>query len=136
MKITVIGSGYVGLVSAVCFSNAGHDVLCLDLDEKKIEKLKNGEPTIYEPGLEELLIKSIESGKIQFTTNVNESVQHGKFQFICVGTPQSNDGSANLDFYFEALKNIAQYMKDKKIIINKSTVPIGTIKEAKKTIIF
>ncbi|MDC0222863.1 UDP-glucose/GDP-mannose dehydrogenase family protein [Gammaproteobacteria bacterium] len=135
MKITVIGTGYVGLVSAVCFSNAGHDVLCLDLDKKKIEKLRNGEPTIYEPGLEELLVNSIENGKIHFTTDVNESVQYGNFQFICVGTPQSNDGSANLDFYFDALKNIAQYMKDEKIIVNKSTVPIGTIKDAKRTII-
>jgi UDPglucose 6-dehydrogenase len=134
MKITVIGTGYVGLVSAVCFSNAGHNVLCLDLDETIIEKLKNGEPTIYEQGLEELLISSIEKENIRFTTNVNESVQHGDFQFICVGTPQSDDGSANLDFYFNALRNIAQNMEDKKIIVNKSTVPIGTIEHAKKTI--
>ena len=125
MKISVIGTGYVGLVTAVCFANAGHQVLCLDVDKKKISKLKKGECPIYEPDLKELLNEAIEKGNIRFTTDKKHSAKFGLFQFLCVGTPQSSDGSPNLHYIKEAAKEIAINMDSRKIIVNKSTVPIG-----------
>jgi UDPglucose 6-dehydrogenase len=124
-KISVIGTGYVGLVTAVCFAKAGHQVLCLDIDKKKISKLSKGECTIFEPYLEDLLKDSIKQKKIEFTSNVNQSANHGHFQFLCVGTPQSPDGSPDLKYIREAIKGIADNAKSRKIIINKSTVPVG-----------
>ena len=131
MKISVIGTGYVGLVTAVCFSNAGHDVVCLDIDKSKIEKLKKGVSPIYEPGIDELLINSLKKGHIDFTTNKEDSVNHGHFQFICVGTPQFINGSPNLKFFKRAVRDIARIMSSEKIIINKSTVPVGMSKTVK-----
>tara|TARA_B100000700_G_scaffold331423_1_gene464027 strand:+ start:3318 stop:4637 length:1320 start_codon:yes stop_codon:yes gene_type:complete len=125
MKISVIGTGYVGLVTAVCFAQAGHDVLCFDIDKKKISKLLKGESTIYEPGLTDLLKNSIKKGTINFTSDVKVSANHGLYQFLCVGTPQSTDGSPNLKYINAAIKGIANNMEDRKIIVNKSTVPIG-----------
>jgi len=125
MKISVIGTGYVGLVTAVCFAKAGHQVLCLDVDKKKISKLKKGECPIYEPDLKELLNEAIKKGNIRFTTDKKYSAKFGLFQFLCVGTPQSSDGSPNLDYIKQAAKEIAINMDSRKIIVNKSTVPIG-----------
>jgi UDPglucose 6-dehydrogenase len=125
MKISVIGTGYVGLVTAVCFAQAGHDVLCLDIDKKKISKLKNGECPIYEPGLIDLLKDSIKKKTINFTSDKKISAHHGLFQFLCVGTPQSSDGSPNLKYINEAVKDIAINMESRKVIVNKSTVPVG-----------
>ena len=125
MKISVIGTGYVGLVTAVCFANAGHDVLCLDIDKKKISKLKKGICPIFEPNLEGLLKTALKKGNIQFTTNKRLSANHGLFQFLCVGTPQLKNGSPNLKYIEAAAKDIASNMNSRKIIINKSTVPVG-----------
>tara|TARA_B110000263_G_C15294886_1_gene505123 strand:- start:405 stop:1724 length:1320 start_codon:yes stop_codon:yes gene_type:complete len=125
MKISIIGTGYVGLVTAVCFAQAGHDVLCLDIDKKKISKLKNGECPIYEPGLEDLLKSAIKKKTIKFTANKKISANHGLFQFLCVGTPQLSDGSPNLKYINEATRGVAINMESRKIIVNKSTVPVG-----------
>ena len=110
MKISVIGTGYVGLVTAVCFANAGHDVLCLDIDKKKISKLKKGICPIFEPNLEGLLKTALKKGNIQFTTKKRLSANHGLFQFLCVGTPQLKNGSPNLKYIEAAAKDIASNM--------------------------
>jgi len=128
MKVTIIGSGYVGLVAAVCFADANNEVLCLDINKARINSLNKGIIPIYEPGLEDLAIKNIKNKRLRFTSNVKESVKHGDIQFICVGTPQSEDGSADINYVLNAASNIGKYMQDEKIIVNKSTVPVGSAK--------
>ena len=98
MNITIIGSGYVGLVAAVCFADSGNNVLCLDVNKSRIRKLSQGIIPIYEPGLEELALKNIKNQRLTFTSNIKKSVEHGDVQFICVGTPQSEDGSADINY--------------------------------------
>lgn len=127
MNITIIGSGYVGLVAAVCFASFGHKVICLDINKARIRRLNQGNIPIYEPGLEELALKSIKKKNLIFSSNIKKSVQHGDVQFICVGTPETEDGSADLNYVLEAAKNIARFMTSKKIIVNKSTVPVGSV---------
>ena len=134
MKITIIGSGYVGLVAAVCFADSGNDVLCLDVNKSRIRKLSQGIIPIYEPGLEELALKNIKNKRLTFTSNIKKSVEHGDVQFICVGTPQSEDGSADINYVLSAASNIAKYMSRNKIIVNKSTVPVGSAGKVSKTI--
>ena len=134
MKVTVFGSGYVGLVTGVCLADVGNDVLCVDVDEKKIERLKNGEIPIYEPGLEALVIKNQQAGTLSFTTDIEEGVKHGLFQFIAVGTPPDEDGSADLQYVTAVARSIGQHMDDYKIIIDKSTVPVGTADKVKAAI--
>ena len=126
MKITIIGSGYVGLVTAACLSEMGNDVFCLDLDEKKIAMLVGGQVPIYEPGLDEIISRNMKLGRLTFSTNIKASVQHGDIQFIAVGTPPDEDGSADLKYVLAAAKNIGHFMDAPKIIVNKSTVPVGT----------
>ena len=126
MKITVIGSGYVGLVSGACLADLGNDVLCLDLDPRKIEILNNGGVPIYEPGLDEVIKRNIEAGRLRFTTDVEASVAHGLVQMIAVGTPSDEDGSADLQYVVAAARNIARHMTEYKVIVDKSTVPVGT----------
>jgi UDPglucose 6-dehydrogenase len=126
MKITVIGTGYVGLVSGACLADVGNDVLCLDLDANKIRILNEGGIPIYEPGLEVLVKRNVSSGRLRFTTSVEESVAHGVLQFIAVGTPPDEDGSADLQYVLAAAKNIGKHMTDFKVIVDKSTVPVGT----------
>lgn len=126
MNITIIGSGYVGLVTAVCLADLGNDICCLDLDQRKIDLLNEGHIPIYEPGLENLIIKNKLAGRIRFTTNIVEAVEHGLIQFIAVGTPPDEDGSADLKHVMSAAKNIGRYMTDFKVVVNKSTVPVGT----------
>ncbi|MGB8857307.1 MAG: UDP-glucose 6-dehydrogenase, partial [Burkholderiales bacterium] len=126
MKITIIGTGYVGLVSGVCFAELGNDVLCLDVDAAKIELLKSGGVPIYEPGLEVMLKHNIAAGRLRFTTDVAESVAFGEVQFIAVGTPPDEDGSADLKYVTAAARNIGKYMQGPKVIVDKSTVPVGT----------
>jgi UDPglucose 6-dehydrogenase len=126
MKITVIGTGYVGLVTGVCLAEAGNDVICFDVDNEKIQILKNGGIPIYEPGLEELLKQNIASGRLGFTTNPIDSVTHGLLQIIAVGTPPNENGSADLQYVISAAKNIGKYMAEYKVVVNKSTVPVGT----------
>jgi len=126
MKITIIGSGYVGLVTGACLAELGNDVFCLDVDQKKIDLLNAGGVPIYEPGLKELIERNRAAGRIQFSTDVAASVAHGDVQFIAVGTPPDEDGSADLKYVLAAARNIAQHMNGFKVIVDKSTVPVGT----------
>ncbi|WP_148715858.1 UDP-glucose dehydrogenase family protein [Chitinolyticbacter meiyuanensis] len=135
MKITVIGSGYVGLVTGACLSEHGNDVLCLDVDPRKIEMLQRGEIPIYEPGLEDIVKRNAAAGRLRFTTDVAESVAHGTVQFIAVGTPPDEDGSADLQYVLAAARNIARHMKDYKVVVDKSTVPVGTADKVKAAIV-
>mgnify|MGYP006081598691 FL=1 len=134
MKITIIGSGYVGLVSGVCLSDLGHDVLCLDLNSEKIALLQSGKVPIFEPGLENLINNNINAGRLKFTTNIEESVSHGLVQIIAVGTPSDENGSAVVQHVIDAAKSIGEYMMEYKVIVGKSTVPIGTSEKVKKVI--
>lgn len=126
MKVTVFGSGYVGLVTGVCLAEAGNDVVCIDVDQAKIDNLKQGIIPIYEPGLEELVQDNQQAGRITFTTDVQEAVNHGMFQFIAVGTPPDEDGAADLQYVLAVAKSIAENMNEYRIIVDKSTVPVGT----------
>lgn len=126
MKITVIGTGYVGLVSGACLADVGNEVLCLDIDESKIRILKEGGIPIYEPGLEEMVKKNAAAGRLNFTTNIKDAVGHGVLQIIAVGTPPREDGSADLQYVISAARSIGRYMTDYKVVIDKSTVPVGT----------
>lgn len=126
MRVTVFGIGYVGLVQAAVLAHAGHDVVCVDVDEKKVEGLKEGVIPIYEPGLEQLVKDNYASGRLKFTTDAPEGVQHGEIQFIAVGTPPDEDGSADLKYVLAVAETIATHMDGHKILVNKSTVPVGT----------
>src|SRR5574340_109407 len=126
MKISVIGTGYVGLVTGTCLAEVGHDVVCLDVDVNKINSLKSGGIPIYEPGLEDMVKRNVESGRLRFTTDVAESAKHGQIQFIAVGTPPDEDGSADLQYVVAAARAIGQNMQEYKVIVDKSTVPVGT----------
>lgn len=134
MKITVIGSGYVGLVSGACLADLGNNVMCLDVDTKKIELLNAGNIPIFEPGLEELIKRNVLAGRLQFSTDVAESVAHGLVQMIAVGTPSDEDGSADLQYVLAAARNIGKYITHYKVIVNKSTVPVGTADKVKRVI--
>ncbi len=135
MKLCMIGTGYVGLVSGVCFADLGNDVICVDKDISKIDKLKNSIIPIYEPGLEELVKKNFNAGRLKFSTNLGESVKKSDLIFICVGTPtKKNSYEADLSQVFSAAKEISQNIKSFKIIINKSTVPVLTGDKVKKII--
>lgn len=126
MKITIIGTGYVGLVTGTCLAECGNHVCCLDIDESKVQSLRAGKCTIYEPGLEELIIQNSRAGRLTFTTSADEAVNHGTIIFICVGTPPKSDGSADLSGIEAAARTIAQRMNESKVVAIKSTVPVGT----------
>ena len=126
MKVTVIGTGYVGLVSGTCLAEVGNTVVCLDLDEKKIQTLQEGRLPIYEPGLQDMVRRNVDADRLRFTTNVQEAVSHGVVQFIAVGTPPDEDGSADLKHVLAAARSIGQYMTEYKVVVDKSTVPVGT----------
>ncbi len=132
MKITVIGSGYVGLVSGACLADLGNDVLCLDVDPRKIDLLNNGGVPIYEPGLDEVIKRNITAGRLRFTTDVATSVEHGLVQMIAVGTPSDEDGSADLKYVIAAARSIARHMTEYKVVVDKSTVPVGTADRVKQ----
>ena len=134
MKITVIGTGYVGLVSGACLAEMGNHVLCLDVDPRKIEVLNNGGIPIHEPGLDSVVARNVAAGRLQFTTDVAASVAHGTLQFIAVGTPPDEDGSADLQYVLAAARNIGRLMTDYKLVIDKSTVPVGTADKVKAAI--
>lgn len=134
MKVTIFGSGYVGLVTGTCLAEVGNDVVCVDIDKNKINLLNSGGIPIYEPGLEELVKKNIESGRLKFTTDVAEGVNHGLFQFIAVGTPPDEDGSADLQYVLSVAKSIGENMNEYCIVVNKSTVPIGTANKVSEVI--
>lgn len=126
MKVTVFGIGYVGLVQAAVLAEVGHDVLCIDVDANKVENLKKGIIPIFEPGLTPLVMQNYESGRLKFSTNAEEGVNHGTMQFIAVGTPPDEDGSADLKYVTAVARTIAEHMQDHKVVIDKSTVPVGT----------
>ncbi|MEM8193579.1 UDP-glucose/GDP-mannose dehydrogenase family protein [Morganella morganii] len=134
MKVTVFGIGYVGLVQATVLAEVGHDVMCVDVDAKKVENLKNGVIPIFEPGLTQLVKKNYEEGRLSFTTDAALGVAHGTLQFIAVGTPPDEDGSADLQYVTAVARTIAQHMQDYKVVIDKSTVPVGTADKVNATI--
>ncbi|PRC92535.1 UDP-glucose dehydrogenase family protein [Solimicrobium silvestre] len=134
MKITIIGTGYVGLVTGACLAELGNDVLCLDLDANKVAILNNGGIPIHEPGLDVIVAANRANGRLKFTTDVAASVAHGDIQFIAVGTPPDEDGSADLQYVLAAAKNIGKYMQGFKVVIDKSTVPVGTAEKVSKVI--
>jgi UDPglucose 6-dehydrogenase len=131
MKVTVIGTGYVGLVSGTCLADVGNEVLCLDVDPVKIQILESGDIPIHEPGLLELVRRNVAAGRLTFTTDVEKAVAFGEVQIIAVGTPPDEDGSADLQYVVAAARNIGRYMTTQKIIVDKSTVPVGTADKVK-----
>ncbi|HEY4147055.1 UDP-glucose/GDP-mannose dehydrogenase family protein [Pinirhizobacter sp.] len=126
MRITVIGSGYVGLVTGACLAEVGNDVLCLDIDQAKIDMINAGGIPIHEPGLDQLVARNMAGGRLAFTSDPARASSHGRVQFIAVGTPPDEDGSADLKYVIAAARNIARHMTDYKIVVDKSTVPVGT----------
>jgi len=134
MKVTVFGSGYVGLVTGACLADAGNDVLCVDVDAAKIERLNRGEVPIHEPGLDALIKRNAEAGRLAFTTDAAAGVAHGLFQLIAVGTPPDEDGSADLRYVLEVARTIGRHLEEYRIVIDKSTVPVGTADKVKKEI--
>jgi UDPglucose 6-dehydrogenase len=137
MRIAVIGTGYVGLVSGTCFSEFGHDVVCVDKDEKKIQALKNGKIPIYEPGLDDMVKINAEAKRLSFTTDIGEAMEDAEAVFIAVGTPTSRrgDGYADLSYVYAAAKEIASHIKKYVVVVDKSTVPVGTAREVKRIIL-
>ncbi|MGO4325670.1 UDP-glucose/GDP-mannose dehydrogenase family protein [Cupriavidus sp. 2TAF22] len=134
MRITIIGTGYVGLVTGTCLAELGNNVFCLDVDAKKIDLLNGGGVPIYEPGLKALIDRNRAAGRLKFSTDVAASVAHGEIQFIAVGTPPDEDGSADLKYVIEAARNIGRHMDAFKVIVDKSTVPVGTADKVKAAI--
>ena len=126
MKITIFGSGYVGLVTGACLADAGNHVMCVDVDERKIAMLKRGEVPIHEPGLEAVVKRNVDAGRLSFTTDAKEGVDHGLFQLIAVGTPPEEDGSADLRYVLAVARTIGEHMTEYKVVVTKSTVPVGT----------
>ncbi len=126
MRISIFGTGYVGLVTGACLADVGHHVMCVDVDEQKIEGLRQGVIPIYEPGLESVVRHNFEAGRLQFTTDAEEAVAHGELQFIAVGTPPDEDGSADLQYVLTVARSIGRHMGEYKVIVDKSTVPVGT----------
>jgi UDPglucose 6-dehydrogenase len=135
MKITIIGTGYVGLVTGACLAELGNDVFCLDVDQKKIDLLNSGGIPIHEPGLAEVVARNRAAGRIQFSTDVAASVAHGEVQFIAVGTPPDEDGSADLQYVLAAARNIGKHMTSFKVVVDKSTVPVGTADRVKAALL-
>lgn len=134
MKITVVGTGYVGLVTGTCFAEVGIDVTCVDIDQKKIENLKNGIMPIYEPGLEEMVMKNYEAGRLHFSTNLGEAIKGSDVAFIAVGTPPGEDGSADLKYVIGVASEIGQNMNSYGVVVTKSTVPVGTAEKVKNAV--
>lgn len=134
MKITVIGTGYVGLVTGTCLSEVGNDVMCFDIDPHKIKILQGGEIPIYEPGLKEMVSRNVSSGRLHFTDNIETATQFGTIQFIAVGTPPGEDGGADVQYVIDAARNIGKHMNDYKVVVDKSTVPVGTADKVRATI--
>ena len=125
MKIAIVGSGYVGLVTGTCFAEVGIDVACVDIDKKKIENLKNGIIPIYEPGLEEMVHRNMKKGRLQFTTSIAEALEDCEVLFSAVGTPPGEDGSADLQYVLSVARDCGKNMKNYLLVVTKSTVPVG-----------
>ncbi len=134
MKLTVVGAGYVGLVTGACFAEMGNDVLCVDLDETKIARLKRGELPIHEPGLQDIVQRNVAAERLHFTSDLKEGVRFGTIQFIAVGTPPDEDGAADMQHVLEAARSIGRHMTDYKLVVDKSTVPVGTASAVHETL--
>lgn len=134
MRVTVFGTGYVGLVTGACLADVGHEVMCVDVDKAKIENLKRGIIPIYEPGLEALVAQNQSEGRLHFTTDARQAVNFAELQMIAVGTPPNEDGSADLQHVLAVARTIGQYMSERKVIVNKSTVPVGTADKVSQTV--
>ena len=135
MKISVIGTGYVGLVTGTCLAETGNEVICVDIDKDKVEKMRNGVVPIYEPHLDVLFERNIKANRLQFTTSLDEGLEHGKIIFLALPTPEDEDGSADLSYVLKVSKLIGEKIKEYKVIVDKSTVPVGTAKKVKETIL-
>lgn len=135
MRVTVFGSGYVGLVTGACLADVGHSVICIDIDETKIEGLKKGVIPIYEPGLKELILNNAEAGRLNFSSDAAQGVQHGELLFIAVGTPPDEDGKADLQYVLAVARTIGRHMNGYKVVIDKSTVPVGTADKVKAAVL-
>ena len=134
MKVSIFGTGYVGLVTGTCFAEMGNDVLCIDIDEAKVAGLRNGQIPIFEPGLEEMVTANVAKQNLHFSTDIAAGVKHGDVIFIAVGTPEDEDGSADLQYVLSVARSIGQYMSAEKIVVDKSTVPVGTADQVRATI--
>jgi UDPglucose 6-dehydrogenase len=134
VKVTIFGSGYVGLVTGACFAEAGNNVVCVDIDAGKVARLQQGEVPIHEPGLDVLIKRNFDKGRLKFTTDAEEGVRHGLFQFIAVGTPPEEDGSADLSHVLAVAETIGRHMNDYRIVVDKSTVPVGTADKVRERI--
>jgi len=134
MKLTIIGTGYVGLVTGTCFAEMGHHVTCLDINQEKIDTLKQGQIPIYEPGLEEIVKRNVSDGRLQFTSDYAEAVKDALVCFLAVPTPEGEDGSADLKYVLQASRQVAEHMQDYTVIVDKSTVPVGTARQVKTVI--
>ena len=134
MQITIFGSGYVGLVTGACLADAGNQVVCVDVDERKIAMLKRGEVPIHEPGLDAMVQRNSDAGRLRFTTSAEEGVKHGLFQLIAVGTPPDEDGSADLRYVLAVARVIGEHMAEYKAVVTKSTVPVGTADKVRETV--
>src|SRR6186713_2319146 len=134
MKIAVVGTGYVGLVTGTCFSETGNTVTCVDIDKEKVNKLQNGKITIYEPGLELLFERNIKQGRLFFTTNLEEGIKDAKVIFLALPTPPGEDGSADLKYILNVSEDLGPLLKDYVVVVDKSTVPVGTAEKVKERI--
>jgi UDPglucose 6-dehydrogenase len=134
MNITIIGSGYVGLVTGACLAELGNSIFCLDVDQSKVALLQEGVLPIYEPGLDDIIRRNVKGGRLVFSTDIEASVAHGDIQFIAVGTPSDEDGAADLKYVLAAARNIGRYMNNFKVVVDKSTVPVGTASRVRMTI--
>ncbi|MEQ8783445.1 MAG: UDP-glucose/GDP-mannose dehydrogenase family protein [Roseibium album] len=134
MNVTMFGTGYVGLVTGTCFAEMGNDVLCVDIDPAKVDALKRGEIPIYEPGLEQMVRTNSAAGRLRFSTGIAEGVDHGQVLFIAVGTPSNADGSADLQYVLSVARSIGEHMGEPKVVVDKSTVPVGTADRVRQTI--
>jgi UDPglucose 6-dehydrogenase len=134
LKVSIVGTGYVGLVTGACLADVGNQVLCLDVDERKIKRLQQGEIPIFEPGLEDLVRANVARGTLAFTSDVEKSARYGRIQMIAVGTPPGEDGSADLQYVLAAARSVARHMDGDRIVVDKSTVPVGTADKVKKAI--
>jgi UDPglucose 6-dehydrogenase len=134
MKITMVGTGYVGLVSGTCFAEVGVNVSCVDIDKTKIDNLNQGILPIWEPGLENMVKRNVDKNRLEFTTSLKDGIKNSQALFIAVGTPPDEDGSADLKYVLQVAKEAAQHMEDYMLIITKSTVPIGTAEKVRKAV--
>ncbi|MAE73640.1 MAG: UDP-glucose 6-dehydrogenase, partial [Bdellovibrionaceae bacterium] len=134
MKVTVFGAGYVGLVTGACLSELGHSVTCVDIDQSKVDSLTKGQIPIYEPGLSDIVLRSVEAERLLFTTNAADAIDRSEILMVAVGTPQDKDGQADLQYVLKVAEQIGDQMKDYKLVVVKSTVPVGTCEKVRKTI--